>query len=124
MADTGDGGSGIHYLVGEYTGELLPRLHLVLCHEACDVALHVVEGLLQGTLARQESFGRQAEGVVAVAYRLTHHEGTVLQSLLVTEEKEDDAARQGKGYTYYIYGEDNTHGSLSQFGIQRLARDA
>ena len=51
LADAGDGSCGVHDFVGEYTGQLLPGFHFVSGYEAGNIALHVVECLLQGSFA-------------------------------------------------------------------------
>ena len=46
LRDGADRCSSIHDFVCQHSGEALPRLHLVLCHEAVDVCAEVVECFL------------------------------------------------------------------------------
>ena len=55
LADAGDGSRGVHDFVGEHAGQLLPGFHFVPGNEAGNVALHVVECLLQGSFTGQQA---------------------------------------------------------------------
>ena len=77
LADAAYGRGGIHYLVCQHTGQFLPRLHLLLCGKHIYVPAQVVQRLLHGTLAEEQSSQGQAEGEVAVSHRLAHQVSTV-----------------------------------------------
>ena len=83
LADAAYGRGGIHYLMCQHACEALPRLHLPLGHKFLYFLSHVVERLLQGPFAKEQSLCGQPEGEVAVAYGIVHQPGTVAEQALV-----------------------------------------
>ncbi len=100
LADAGDGSRGVHDFVGKHTGQLLPGFHFVSGYEAGNIALHVVECLLQGSFAWKQARSGEAEGVIAISYSLTHQKGTSLQPSLMAKEQIDEAAQDEADSTY------------------------
>ncbi len=76
LADTGDGRCGVHHLVCQYTGEPLPRFHLVLVHLLADGFTQLIQRFLHGAFARQQAVCRHTEGEVTIADGLLHQMGT------------------------------------------------
>lgn len=58
LRDALDGRRHVHDLVGQHTGEPLPRFHLVLSDQLIDHLPQVVQSLLQRPLAKEQSAGR------------------------------------------------------------------
>ena len=100
LADAGDGSRSVHDFVGKHTGQLLPGFHFVSGYEAGNIALHVVECLLQSSFAWKQARSGEAEGVIAISYSLTHQEGTRLQPSLMAKEQIDEAAQDEADSTY------------------------
>lgn len=69
-------------------------------YEAGNIALHVVECLLQGSFAWQQARSGEAEGVIAISYSLTHQKSTRLQPSLMAKEQIDEAAQDEADSTY------------------------
>lgn len=72
LSDALDRSRHVHDLVGQHTGQPLPRFHLVLGHQLIDYLSQIVERLLQGPLPEEEATGGQMEGEIPVADRLSH----------------------------------------------------
>ena len=83
LADALYRSDGVHDLVRQHPGQLLPRFHLAVCHLFLYVLPHVVQGFLQGFLSEEESACRQPEREVPVAYGIAHDLRPLPQQTLV-----------------------------------------
>jgi len=106
LADALYGRGGVHDFVGQHAYEALPGFHLVLRHQLLYLPAHVVESLLQGAFAEEQTLERQMECKVAMAYGIAHKLRPVPEQALVPVDgkggKGNDEDYGGGGAGYHL----------------------